>query len=102
MSKENMSDSASRAALERDRQQHQSEFGSHTANAYYAPYYTHKRNRLPDIYMVIFHPGHTIDRHFALFGHEFDILGEMGNGYGANLDDQLLNAIRYDRGVKYV
>lgn len=52
--------------------------------------------------MVMFHSGHTLDRHFAFLGHESEIFGAFEVGYDTQLDDQLLSAIRYDPGVKFV
>jgi hypothetical protein len=53
--------------------------------------------------MVMFHPAHTLEKHFAFLGLEFEVIHyHPCCGYGDQLDDQLFNAIRYDPGVKAV
>lgn len=72
-----------------------------TTNTYQAPYYPDEENRVPGSYIVQFNIGHTIAKHFASLGREFD-LKPLDEGYYANLDDQLLNAVRRDPGIEYV
>ena len=66
-----------------------------------APYYLHENCRVPGGYIIAFRHGHTIEKHFACLGHEFEVTS-LDNGYCAVLDDQLFNALRYDPGVKLV
>ena len=53
------------------------------------------------MYMVLFHQGHTIDKHFAFLGRKFDF-STLPTGYLADLDDQLLDAVRRDPGIRCV
>ena len=102
MSKQNVSVSTYDAALEQGSQQTTSEAAQHaTTTAYQAPYYRYERDAVPGIYMVAFHPDHTIAKYLAFLGREFD-LHTFNRGYWANLDDQLFNAIRRDPGVEFV
>lgn len=71
------------------------------ASAYQAPYTSHEKCRIPGSYLVGFHTGHTIAKHFAFLGREFEVI-PFKTGYGADLDDQLFNAIRHDPGVRGV
>jgi len=88
---------------EQDSQQNVSEAAQRAApNAYQAPYYHYGKDAVPGSYMVKFHLGHTIAKHFAFIGREFDLVDIGGDGYGANLNDELLNAIRQDPGVEFV
>ena len=105
MSSHNVSASTPDAASkpEQDSQQNVSEAAQRTApNAYQAPYYYYGKDAMPGIYMVRFHLGHTIAKHFAFIGREFDLTDLGGDGYGANLNDELLNAVRQDPGVEFV
>ncbi|KAK3702224.1 hypothetical protein LTR37_015056 [Vermiconidia calcicola] len=69
--------------------------------AYQAPYHSHEEGRVPGVYIVAFHPGHTIAKHFAFLGREFD-LTSLDERYFANMDDELFHAARRDPGVKFV
>ena len=102
MSNQNVSNPASDAAAKHGVPQHQGEDAPHMTNVYVAPYHPHERNRVPGSYIVMFHPGHTIDKHFAFLGLEFEVLSAFEDWYGAELDDQLFNSIRRDPGVAFV
>ena len=69
--------------------------------SYQALYTPHEKCRIPGAYLVGFHPSHTIAKHFAFLGLEFEVI-PFKTGYGADLDDQLFNAIRHDPGVRHV
>ena len=67
---------------------------------YQAPHYhPDPKNTIPGVYMVLFHQGHTIDKHFAFLGRKFDF-STLPTGYLADLDDQLLDAVRRDPGIR--
>ena len=72
-----------------------------SATSYQAPYYNYGEDAVPGIYMVMFKKGHTIAKHLAFLGREFDLTA-LHRGYFANMDDQLLNAVRCDPGVEFV
>ena len=73
-----------------------------SAIPYQAPHHrSDPENIIPGVYMVMFHAGHTVEKHFAFLGRKFD-LTTLPRGYFANMDDQLLDAIRRDPGVKLV
>jgi len=107
MSNYNVSGSTGDAASEPERGTQQStgeaaQAAQHaTATTYQAPYHCHGRDAVPGIYIVGFHPGHTIAKHFAFLGRDFD-LTTLNEGYFADLDDKLFNAIRRDPGVEYI
>ena len=67
---------------------------------YRAPYY-HNEGAIPGSYIIRFHLGHTVSKHFAVVGRDFG-LTKLSNGYFADLDDELFDAVRGDPGVKYV
>lgn len=69
--------------------------------AYQAPYTPHEECRIPGAYLVGFHPGHTIAKHFAFLGLKFEVK-PFKTGYGADLTDQLFNAVRCDPRVRHV
>ena len=103
MSNQIVSTPASDAAAKHGVSQHQAEDAAHMTNCYVAPYHRHERNRVPGEYMVFFHPGHTIDEHFAFLGLEFEVPSACESWYGVDLDDdQLFNAIRHDPGVAFI
>ena len=105
MPKQTLSNSVAGARLDQISQQLQSAVVPHkttTTTAYEAPYYPYERSRVPGMYMVAFHRGHTIERHFAFLGREFEFIALGDIGYGASLDDQLFNAIRCDPGIRFV
>ena len=97
MSNQNESYPTSDAAPE-----HQGEGARHRTNVSVAPYITHERSRVLGEYIVMFHPGNAIDKHFAFLGLEFDLLTAFDGWYSATLDDQLFNAIRHDPGIAFV
>lgn len=68
--------------------------------AYQAPYY---RNEcpIPGCYIVSFHPGHTIAKHFAFLGREFNPTA-LKQGYFADIDDELFDAVRSDPGLEFI
>ncbi|KAK3702226.1 hypothetical protein LTR37_015058 [Vermiconidia calcicola] len=70
---------------------------------YQAEYHPDEENRIPRSYLIEFHPGHTIAKHFAFLGREFDLTA-LDQGYFAEdvVDDDLFNLIRRDPGVKYI
>ncbi len=70
----------------------------------YAPYHhaPDPEARCPGEYAVLFKPGHTLAKHFAFLGFEFEIMFKLNMGYAARMDDQLFNAVRYDPGVKFI
>ena len=70
-------------------------------DAHWAPYTPAGKWRVPGSYIIMFHPGHKIEKQFAFLGLEFEVKSWKA-GYCAALDDQLFNAIRYDPGVSYV
>ncbi|KAK6420143.1 hypothetical protein LTR95_016976 [Oleoguttula sp. CCFEE 5521] len=69
--------------------------------AYQAPY---NQAEFPyhDHYIIAFRPGHTLAAHFAFVGKEFDIQGELDEGYYAKLDSELFGLVRQDPGVSLV
>lgn len=71
-------------------------------SVYQAPYYPAEECRVPGEYMVAFRPGHTLADHFAFLGFEFELTARLNEGYGAALDDQVFNAVRYDPGVRLI
>ena len=84
----------------------ESERGSQQESAqptvYQAEYHADEESRIPGSYIVEFHPGHTIAKHFAFLGREFELTA-LDQGYFADdIDDDLFNAIRRDPGVKYM
>jgi hypothetical protein len=52
-------------------------------------------------FIVRFHLGHTLAKHFAFLGRDFDVIS-FNSGYIAEMDEQLLKAVRSDRGVRLV
>ena len=103
MSKQDLPQSASDAALEHSNQQPQSEDAPHTTTPYQAPCYPHEQGRVPGEYMVIFKERHTLKKHFIDLGLEFDVIHSYSSlGYGAKLNDQLFNAVRSDPGVRAI
>ncbi|KAK3701389.1 hypothetical protein LTR37_015487 [Vermiconidia calcicola] len=68
---------------------------------YQAQYYPYERERVPGIYMVALYPGHTIAKHFAFLGREFE-LTSLNEGYFADMNDGLFNAVRRDPGVRFI
>lgn len=97
MSKQGVSSSTSDAAP-----QHEEQKTPRGTNVYMAPYFPHERSRVPGEYIVMFHPGYTLDDHFAFLGLEFEVHTPFQDWYGAKLDDQIFNAIRHDPGVAFV
>jgi len=67
---------------------------------YRAPYLMNE-SPIPDSYIVMFHPGHTITKHYEAVGRHFE-LTDLRTGYFANLDDELFNAVRNDPGVRSI
>jgi hypothetical protein len=103
MPNHNVSSSTGEAASEskRDTQQSPGEAAQHATTAtYQAPYYCHGGDAVPGSYFVVFYPGHTVAKHFAFLDRKFD-LTTLNEGYFADLDDELFNAIRRDPGVEY-
>ena len=99
MSSQNVSGSAHNAVSE---QQSTGEAPQHaTATAYQATYYHHEENRVPGVYIIEFYPKHTLEKHFAFLGRKF-VVTTLNEGYFADLDDELFNAIRRDPGVEYM
>ena len=83
--------------------QQQTEDASHSADGHIpAPYHRHERTRRPNEYLVVFNPGHTLEKHFAFLGFEFEVVIDCKEWYGVDMDEQLLNAIRQDPGVEFV
>ena len=72
--------------------------------SYQAPHYrTDPKYVIPGVYLVIFHPGHTVTKHFEFLDRKFDLSTfPPDKGYHATIDDQLLAAIRRDPGVRFV
>lgn len=102
MSDPNVSGSTPNAASEPGSQQSTREVAHHaTTAAHQAPYYRYEKYRIPGVYVVQFKAGHTIAKHFAFLGRKFD-LTPLDNGYFANMDDELLDAMRCDPGVEFV
>ena len=96
--------SAAHAASQRESQQDRDEVVQHGSTATYrAPYHHYEENRVPGVYIVAFRSGHTVAKHFAFLDREFDITAYEGDvGYFADMDDQLLDAVRRDPGVEFV
>ena len=67
---------------------------------YQAPYIMNE-SAIPGGYIVSFHPGHTFEKHFATVGCRFEF-PTLRDGYFGDLDDELLNAVRNDPGVRLV
>ena len=103
MSKENVSDSADYAALPQGSQQQDpgKTVPLTQAGSYQAEYIPHEKSRIPGVYAVQFHPGHTMSKHFAFLGREFKV-NDLDEGYYAYLDEKLFNAVRCDPGVEFI
>jgi len=70
-------------------------------HAYQAPYQPAEQYPLIGSYIIDFYPGHTVAKHFAFLGREFD-LTKLDQGYFADMDDGSFNAVRRDPGVRLV
>jgi len=82
----------------RDNQQKTSETAQHACQA---PYEPAEQYPIPGSYIVGFHPGYTVAKHFVFLSREFN-LTKMKEGYFAEMDDELFNAVRCDPGVRLV
>ena len=103
MSKFNEPGPALHAATKQNSQADSGQVANHTkTTVHQAPYHPNEESRIPGSYFVSFHPDHTLTKHFAFLGFEFEPAGRLENGYYATLDDQVFNAVRYDPGVKAV
>ena len=75
-------------------------------SVYQARYIPHEKNRVPGRYLVAFHPGHTLEKHFVFLGLEFEAFrfdfGYGDVGYGAEMEPHLVNVVRSDPRVEYV
>lgn len=102
MSNQNEAGSTHKLASGQESQQKSGEANQHTTTSVYqATYHSYGRNAVPGIYIVQFYPGHTIAKHFAFLGREFEVHSLL-EGYWADVDDEIFNAIRCDPGVEFV
>ena len=70
---------------------------------YVAPYHKYGDDAVPGKYCVLFREGHNLEKHFAFLGRRFDLeFLEHVDCYYAELDDELLAAVRRDPGVELV
>jgi hypothetical protein len=72
-----------------------------TTNIHQAPLYR-PPNEIPGRYIVKFRTDHTLSKHFDVVGREFEAATLRRIGYVADLDDELLAAVRRDPGVERV
>jgi hypothetical protein len=61
---------------------------------------SHHEDKIEDYYIVLFHPDHTHDDHYAHVGQNLSDAVHLKSGYGAHIPDlSLLTQIRSDAGV---
>lgn len=96
-----MADSSPNAAPDQASKQSIVKAAEQAATATYQAPYQHYEQSVPNMYIVAFNAGHTIAKHYAFVGREFE-LTTLNSGYFATIDNQLFDTIRRDPGVRYV
>ncbi len=72
-----------------------------TLDQYQAPYHAYEPS-VPGVFLVSFRPGYTLAEHSAYLGGDLKLRNQFQSGYCAVLDDQTVDAVRRDPGVKYI
>ena len=72
-----------------------------TSTGYRAPYQRNE-DAYENNYIVAFDDGYTLAQHFAFLGREIRIEGELNEGYFAEMDRDLFDAVRRDPGVRFI
>lgn len=68
---------------------------------YQAPHHKYAHN-VPGSYLVKLRGRYSISKHYQFLGRKFELIVLKGSGYFANMDDELLDAVRRDPGVEFV